>query len=443
MSSSDVAVRVQNLGKAYTIQHNQTKATSLKEAVTRKLRDPFRRPDREQFWALKDVDFEIARGEVLGVIGRNGAGKSTLLKLLSRISYPTTGSIELYGRVGSLLEVGTGFHRELTGRENIYLNGSILGMSRAEITRQFDAIVDFAGTEKFLDTPVKRYSSGMYVRLAFAVAAHLQPEILIVDEVLAVGDLSFQRKCLGRMQEISEQGRTVLFVSHNMGVIENLCSRCLYLKDGQVRARGDTDQVVQEYTTDVEEATEANIADRTDRKGDGEVRIEAIRFLHGATLEPLHSVLSGQPVVAEVQYEGKPSLPNRLDQLNMGLAFHTLSGQFITVVNSHMAEGAFERVDRSGRVYCTMPRFPLMCGPFAVTATLKLGKVLKDQVENAARIDVEAGDYYGSGYPNAHDRQGVFIEQRWSTDVDTAADHLRDADAPHEREPEFAFSVAG
>jgi lipopolysaccharide transport system ATP-binding protein len=234
MSSSDIAIAARGVSKAYKIAHNQVRATTLAEAVMRKLRHPFRTGDVETFWALNDVSFDIKRGEVVGVIGRNGAGKSTLLKILSRITEPTQGQIDLYGRVGSLLEVGTGFHPELTGRENIYLNGGILGMSRGEIKRQFDAIVDFAEVEKFLDTPVKRYSSGMYVRLAFAVAAHLNPEILVVDEVLAVGDVEFQQKCLGKMKDVADGGRTVLFVSHNMGAVQQLCSRVIRLKSGRL-----------------------------------------------------------------------------------------------------------------------------------------------------------------------------------------------------------------
>ncbi len=201
----------------------------------------------EEFWALKDVSFEVAQGEVLGIIGRNGAGKSTLLKVLSRITEPTKGRVTLRGRVASLLEVGTGFHPELTGRENIFLNGAILGMTRSEITKKFEEIVDFAGVEKFLDTPVKRYSSGMYVRLAFAVAAHLDPEILIIDEVLAVGDSEFQKKCLGKMKDVAMYGRTVLLVSHNMGSIKQLCSRCLLMENGKLVSMGDVDKAVSSY----------------------------------------------------------------------------------------------------------------------------------------------------------------------------------------------------
>lgn len=245
--SSDLAIRVDGLGKAYTIRHHQSDHVTLAQVALERARHPFRRHEREQFWALRDVGFEVNQGEVLGVIGRNGAGKSTLLKMLTRISTPTEGRIDLWGRVGSLLEVGTGFHPELTGRENIFLNGTILGMSRKEINRQFDAIVAFAGVEKFLDTPVKRYSSGMYVRLAFAVAAHLQTEILLVDEVLAVGDQEFQKKCLGKMHDVAADGRTVLFVSHQVSSIRTLCDRALLLENGTLRFAGPVAETLDAY----------------------------------------------------------------------------------------------------------------------------------------------------------------------------------------------------
>ncbi len=248
MASDDIAISVRGLGKSYTIAHQKTGMRSLGEAIYARFRRPFEeREGHETFWALKDVDFDVHRGEVLGIIGRNGAGKSTLLKILSRITAPTTGEIDIYGRVASLLEVGTGFHPELTGRENIYMNGTILGMSRSEIKKQFDAIVDFSGVERFLDTPVKRYSSGMYVRLAFAVASTLEPEILIVDEVLAVGDAAFQKKCLGRLETVASEGRTVLFVSHNMQAISSLTTNCLFFADGQLSLDGTTEQAVREY----------------------------------------------------------------------------------------------------------------------------------------------------------------------------------------------------
>ena len=249
MLSSDLAIRIRGLSKSYTITHGSLRRPTFRELLTDSLRRPFGRREQQTFWALADLSFDVKKGEILGVIGRNGAGKSTLLKILSRITEPTAGRIEMFGRVGSLLEVGTGFHAELTGRENIYLNGAILGMKRPEIHKQFDAIVDFADVETFLDTPVKRYSSGMYVRLAFAVAAHLNPDILIVDEVLAVGDAEFQQKCVGKMQDVArDQGRTVLFVSHNMGAVQTLCGSAMLLDKGLVRYHGDVQSAIAAYS---------------------------------------------------------------------------------------------------------------------------------------------------------------------------------------------------
>ena len=262
-------IQVEGLGKKYILQHQQKQPyyalrdvmADAAKLLAKKALHPIRShkevsPSREEFWALKDVSFEVNQGDRVGIIGRNGAGKSTLLKILSRITEPTTGKFTINGRVASLLEVGTGFHPELTGRENIYLNGAILGMSKAEIRRKFDEIVDFAEVEKFLDTPVKRYSSGMYVRLAFAVAAHLEPEILIVDEVLAVGDAQFQKKCLGKMQDVStKEGRTVLFVSHNMAAINSLCDRVIWLVGGDLATDGNADQVTREYLLSGAETT--------------------------------------------------------------------------------------------------------------------------------------------------------------------------------------------
>lgn len=244
-------IRVENLGKQYRLGDSKKPYLTLRESIIESLTSPFKKfrklDEKNTFWALKDINFEIEPGEIVGIIGRNGAGKSTLLKVLSRITEPTKGKVELYGRVASLLEVGTGFHAELTGRENIYLNGSILGMKRFEIQRKFDEIVDFAEIEKFIDTPVKHYSSGMYVRLAFAVASSLEPEILIVDEVLAVGDAQFQKKCLGKIGDVAKGGRTVLFVSHQMGMIAQLCERCILLEKGNLITEGKTNQVINTY----------------------------------------------------------------------------------------------------------------------------------------------------------------------------------------------------
>src|SRR3990167_6101413 len=312
---SDIAIRVEGLGKLYRIGKRERYYT-LRDSLAQSLVAPFRRlfqtGDGRQttaassvlgprssvngrattIWALRDVSFEIKQGEVVGVIGRNGAGKSTLLKILSRITEPTEGYAEIHGRVGSLLEVGTGFHPELTGRENIYLNGAILGMKKREIERKFDEIVAFAEVEKFIDTPVKHYSSGMYVRLAFAVAAHLEPEILLVDEVLSVGDAAFQKKCLGKMGDVAKEGRTVLFVSHNMGAISSLCNKTIYLADGQIRATGPTEKIVTDYLSEVfqdriESLEQARLA------GYGQhVRLSDVRLLSNDG----SNLLFGQPI---------------------------------------------------------------------------------------------------------------------------------------------------
>ena len=268
---TEPAIQVEGLSKRYRLGATQGLSSRLMTLAKGRL------PRRDSFWALKDVSFDVPRGEVLGVIGGNGAGKSTLLKILSRITDPTDGRAVVRGRVGSLLEVGTGFHPELTGKENIFLSGAVLGMSRAEVKRHFDEIVDFAGIEKFLQTPVKRYSSGMYVRLAFAVAAHLQPEVLIVDEVLAVGDASFQSRCLGRMSEVAKSGRTVLFVSHNMAAIASLCHRAMVLRDGHVVLVSDPGEAIAEYLPKAESAR-CDLAARRDREGNGAARVESIEF---------------------------------------------------------------------------------------------------------------------------------------------------------------------
>ena len=272
-SKNDVMISARDVSKSYTISHNAEVHTTASEALMARIKNPRQAAQKETFWALSDLSFDIHRGDVVGVVGRNGAGKSTLLKVLSEITEPTRGEIDLYGRVGSLLEVGTGFHHELTGRENIYLNGSILGMSRREISKQFDAIVDFSGVQQFLDTPVKRYSSGMYVRLAFAVAAHLSSEILIVDEVLAVGDAEFQRRCLGKMQDVAESGRTVLFVSHHMQSVAALCTSAMYLTRGRMTYYGGVQEAIRHYLDSFNSQDAQTESDALRRPGSGELRI--------------------------------------------------------------------------------------------------------------------------------------------------------------------------
>jgi lipopolysaccharide transport system ATP-binding protein len=303
----DAAISVENLGKLYQIAHQRDPYGRLTESLWNAIRSPGqllrggKHPTSESFWALRDVSFEISRGNVVGVIGRNGAGKSTLLKILSRITEPTEGSARLRGRVGSLLEVGTGFHPELTGRENVFMSGAVLGMRRSDITRRFDEIVEFAGVEQFLDTPVKRYSSGMQVRLGFAVAAHLEPDILFIDEVLAVGDAEFQKKCLGKMSDIGQQGRTIMFVSHSMPAILRLCERAILLDHGHVIDHGTTPHVVRSYLeSDIGRTGERKWPDRATAPGDDVARLQSIRVIVGG--EPTDVIDIREPVSVEVAY---------------------------------------------------------------------------------------------------------------------------------------------
>ena len=320
---SDSIISVENLSKLYLIGRQAEKGDGLRHVLERAVRSPFgwmgsgkdgKQAKTKEFWALRDLHFQVKQGEVVGIIGRNGAGKSTLLKILSRITEPTQGRIRLRGRVASLLEVGTGFHPELTGRENIYLNGAILGMGRVEIKRKFDEIVAFAGLETFLDTPVKRYSSGMYVRLGFAVAAHLEPEILIVDEVLAVGDAEFQKKCLQKMGDVAHGGRTVLFVSHNMQAVTRLCPRCILLNEGRIKLDGSSAQVANAYlNSGVSTAATREWPDIATAPGDEVARFRAVRVRSGEG-EVIESTDARQPVGIELEFEiltpGRKFLPH-------------------------------------------------------------------------------------------------------------------------------------
>jgi lipopolysaccharide transport system ATP-binding protein len=314
---TDLAIRVRNLSKRYTLGSSQTGYATLRETLASTAQAPARwlrstlwreqtTKPKNDIWALKDVSFDIHCGEVVGVIGRNGAGKSTLLKILSRITDPTEGSLDIYGRVGSLLEVGTGFHPELTGRENIYLNGAILGMHRLEIEKKFDEIVAFAEIEKFIDTPVKHYSSGMYLRLAFAVAAHMEPEILLVDEVLAVGDMSFQKKCMGKMGEVAQGGRTVLFVSHNMGAISQLCPSCLWIDNGRIKDFGETSSIVSSYLWEDNGAQPGEIVfpEIPEKKA----QLRAIKLLNSAN-QTTHKFSCDEAITIEILFQVKHRVP--------------------------------------------------------------------------------------------------------------------------------------
>lgn len=365
------AISVSNLSKRYFLRHSaergySTLRESMVSGVRRVLqRQPGKGISEEEFWALRDVSFEIKQGDRVGIVGRNGAGKSTLLKLLSRITEPTSGKIELVGRVVSLLEVGTGFHPELTGRENIFLNGSIMGMARHEIARKFDDIVAFAEVEQFLDTPVKRYSSGMYVRLAFSVAAHLEPEILIVDEVLAVGDAAFQRKCLGKMEDVSlKEGRTILFVSHNMGTIRQLCNSAMMLDRGALVASGQVSDIVSRYLRAVTERSE--ISD--DDVGDGEVRFVAWR-IEGSSAQDEHSCYSRDNCRFIFRLVAKTRVPNA----RIGLTIQTLNGIRAVAATSNTAEADVLTIHPGIWEVSFSMRLPLKVDTYQLQVQIKSG----------------------------------------------------------------------
>ncbi len=392
---SDLAIRAEGLGKRYTIGTAAARNDTLRDALAHSIRSPMRAlrrravTDANSVWALRDVSFDVRQGEVLGIVGRNGAGKSTLLKVLSRITEPTAGRARIVGRVGSLLEVGTGFHPELTGRENVFLNGSILGMDRAYIERTFDEIVEFAGVGRFVDTPVKRYSSGMYLRLAFAVAAHLEPEILIVDEVLAVGDAQFQKKCLGKLAEVTSHGRTVLFVSHNMAAIAALCQRAILLRAGRVVDEGPARQVVQGYLAGGMQEAAGFRSDGADAPGDDRSRLRGVRVCQPAGV-PVARVDMQEPFDLEVEYD----VYEPLRDFNVEVALDDESGDTVFRSWHHLGNEAITTV-APGRHVSRM-RFPagvLNGGQYwvSVGAHLILGPGLW-ALEQASRFEVEVTD---------------------------------------------------
>jgi lipopolysaccharide transport system ATP-binding protein len=422
---SDIVVSARDLGKKYTIGHKRlTGYRTLRDEIVSKARAVGQRllhplsPNRElvdleEFWALRHVAFDVRQGERLGIIGRNGAGKSTLLKLLSRITEPSEGRITLRGRVASLLEVGTGFHPELSGRENVYLNGAILGMGKAEIRHKFDEIVAFAEIEKFLDTPVKRYSSGMFVRLAFAVAAHLEPEVLIVDEVLAVGDIQFQKKCLGKMEDVAQQGRTVLFVSHNMAAVSHLCTRGIFLKNGTVQSQGPIGEVVANYLDSVQaDDTDApDLAERKDRSGNGAVRLTSFE-MRNANGAAMHMVQSGMEV--EFVFGYRCDDPASVRGVDLGISLHRLDGTTLSVAYSSYMGRTFDPRQKAGEIAFRVKRLPLSAGVYKVGARVLANGMEADwPADSVGTLNVEAGDFFGTGNPGFGSNAPLLLDGRW------------------------------
>jgi homopolymeric O-antigen transport system ATP-binding protein len=407
--TGELAVSARQVGKRYRLGQLTGGYRLLTEVIGERMRSLGRPRGREEFWALQGIDFDVPRGETFGIIGHNGAGKSTLLKILSRITPPTTGEVRLRGRVGALLEVGTGFHLELTGRENIYLNGAILGMRRREITQKFDEIIDFAEVEQFIDTPVKRYSTGMYLRLAFSVAAHLEPEILVVDEVLSVGDLAFQEKCLGRMEHVAGEGRTVLFVSHNLTAVRKLCPRSMLLERGRKVVEGPTHEVIDDYVASVRTDPSTPLAGRRDREGTGRYRFQSVSFESGN--ERIDMPLTGQDLDIVLSYASADGRPIRAPVFAVGI--YTLFGTLILQCQSDVAGAVLREVPPHGEVRCRLPRLPLPAGRYTLNVFGTAGGDIADWVQRACELTVGEGDFYDSGYrlPEAH--QTVLVDQEW------------------------------
>jgi lipopolysaccharide transport system ATP-binding protein len=409
---SPVAIRVDGLGKRYRIGERE-RYRALRDTLVDAIKAPIRRRSAavgdNTIWALRDVSLQVGQGEVLGVIGHNGAGKSTLLKILSRITEPTEGRAEVRGRVGSLLEVGTGFHPELTGRENIYLNGAILGMKRSEIARRFDEMVAFAEVERFIDTPVKRYSSGMYLRLAFAVAAHLEPEILLVDEVLAVGDAAFQKKCLGRMSDVAREGRTVLFVSHNLPSIEKLCQRVVVIDGGRVVMQGDPVTCIAAYLgarTEPSAAVDLSGVPRLDPRLTPVLTSLDIQDGEG---NPVAAVGCGEPLEFHVAYAAAREIVNP----SFGIIISNGMGTPLFFLQTRTQLGLWDKAPPVGRIVCRLDEVPLVPGEYLLTLGCLTGERQLDLLEHVASFSVEPRDFFKSG-SLPHQLNGpVLIRAAW------------------------------
>ena len=412
--SSNAIIKVEGLSKQYllnksTLPKSDTLYNNLWNGL-KNIKNIAKKKDTQEFWALNDVSFEIKQGDRVGIIGRNGAGKSTLLKVLSRITPPTRGRVEICGRLASLLEVGTGFHGDLSGRENIYLNGSILGMSKQEIDNKFDEIVDFAEVEQFLDTPVKRYSSGMYVRLAFAVAAHLEPEILIVDEVLAVGDAAFQKKCIGKMKDATNGGRTILFVSHHMASIQSLCNKAIVLKKGMVDFPiSQTDLCVKHYLKDVVAQSKMQIADRNDRIGEGAFRFKNITLKDNEG-SILNAAQTGADLTIEFEFE---LIKDWISNLALAFTIYNDEGREMFTVANHISKAPFDKVNRGNVIQCFIKKLPLTNGSYLCNIIAYKDGIIQDYIQEAYNLEVEEGDFFGTGKVVPTTQQSLLVENVW------------------------------
>jgi lipopolysaccharide transport system ATP-binding protein len=438
MSSNDIAIKVENISKRYRIGLKENIHDSIGGAFIdfirsplknyRKYRSLYRFDDIDNacasklnhvpsdiIWALKNISFEVKRGEVLGLIGRNGAGKSTLLKILARITEPTSGRAELRGRVSSLLEVGTGFHPELTGKENVYLNGTILGMTKREVDTKFDDIVDFSGVSKFLATPVKRYSSGMRVRLAFAVAAHLEPEILIIDEVLAVGDAEFQKKCLGKMQDITKGGRTVLFVSHNMGAIIGICPQAILINEGKLINAGPSKDVVEQYLSNLfSPVNNLDLRTLTTRRGNGKLRFVAA-YLMDIEGRKTAVPISGHPLDIVLEFESKEDLSN----VEFVLTIFNQMGIAVTNCSAGITGKQFHLPKGKGLVKCNIPNLPLPLGNYKVSVAANDGNGNElDGVTTACIFDVESCNFYRTSSAPPMRYATALVKHSWKVELE-------------------------
>jgi lipopolysaccharide transport system ATP-binding protein len=415
---SDVAIRVDGLGKRFSIHAKHESYQTLRDTLANAALQPFRAlksrengdgGESENIWALKDVSFEVKPGEVVGLIGRNGAGKSTLLKILARVTEPTEGFAKIVGRIGSLLEVGVGFHFELSGRENIFLNGAILGMKRVDIKRRFDEIVSFAEIDKFIDTPVKHYSSGMYLRLAFAVAAHLEPEILLVDEVLAVGDAAFQKKCIGKMEEVAGEGRTVLFVSHNMAAVQALCTRGIFLHNGTVFTDATAGAAISAYLRMLEQSVTQDLLARTDRRGRGEVRLASIEISTGVN-DHAQTLATGRPAVFAFHLTGTRRRTSCI------FTIYDDFGQPLATFNSAV-RGPEDSQDPSlnNALICHLDELPLVPGRYRVNVAVSADGELQDHLEGAAFFEVEQGAIRGRPVITGKSYGRICLQHHWQS----------------------------